>query len=119
MRRIRKGITQAGYNPNSNSDKLNCAVSSARTISLAATNPTPPAFALPRTCEIVTYGPVAKRSHKSYNGSGPVSCTWLFDELAMSLNSAPKQNTSGEPLKTTTVADSSHADKTSLHSATS
>src|SRR5438046_3003964 len=89
-------------------------------MSLAATNPTPPAFALPRTCEIVTYGPVAKRSHKSYSGSGPASCSSaFFDVLAMALKSAPKQNTSGEPLNTTTVADSSQADKTSLHSATS
>src|SRR5580658_6812208 len=120
MRRIRNGSTQAGYSPNSNSDKLNCAVSSARTISLAATNPTPPAFALPRICEIVTYGPVANRSHKSYSGPGPSSCSGLvLEALAIALKSAPKQKTSGEPLKTTTVADSSHADKTLLHSATS
>src|SRR5437867_10594307 len=118
MRRIRNGRTQAGYNPNSNSDKLNCAVSSASTISLAATNPTPPAFALPRTCAIVTYGPVAKRSHKSYKGPGRSSCSCVvfagvvFDALARALKSAPKQNVSADPLRTTTGADSSQADKT-------
>lgn len=40
----------AGIRPKSSSERLNVALSSAITTSLAATRPTPPAFALPRTC---------------------------------------------------------------------